>query len=60
MKRYHVKTLYHSAIVDVDDGGVIVTIAPIWAMWRGKTWKGFINAHRYYNIVWSEINETKD
>lgn len=57
MKKYYVRTMYASAIVEVDNEGIIAKTAPIWAQWRGKIFETFMVALKNQNPKATLLNE---
>jgi len=60
MKSYWVNTMYATARIEVDDKGIIVKTAPIWAKWRNQKFEDFKMAHNHQGIKTRIIHETKD
>jgi hypothetical protein len=55
MKTYWVSTIYATAIIKVDDKGIIIDSAPIWAQWRGQRFDVFINANSSQGMEYKEL-----
>jgi len=60
MKSYWVKTTFLSGKIDVDDDGIIVFTAPIWAKWHGAPFDNFRVAHEGHDMRVRLMNETED
>lgn len=57
VKSYWVKTMYACARMDVDENGIIVMTAPIWAKWKGQPFETFTMGHRYQFCKWVELED---
>ena len=61
MKSYWVKTTFLSGKIDVDDDGIIVSTAPIWAKWHGAPFENFRIAHLTgHNMTVRLMDETEN